>query len=339
MYFPKIIFYFILRFPQINKYIYRVSQDHGTSPFFSLFLSNLGPLLFILFINSLTALFRTASYLLFADDLKIYLKIENESDCVQLQLDLNRAVKWSEENKLFFNISKCAVISYSRKNDSVLYNYVINERPLTRVHEVRDLGVTFDKRLTFNNHIIKIVNKAMQVYGFIVRHTRDFTDPNCIKQLYMSLVRSLLEYASVIWSPFYLCYKYQIEKIQNKIVRYMYYKESKEFHFNISVTWLCEKYGLMRLEKRREMINILYLFKTITGIADNSEFLIRINFLVPSYNTRQANTFYLSTVAMTNLHSNSPLYRLCHGYNRLEVELDIYNNNYDTFKKRLAELF
>ena len=118
----------------------------------------------------------------------------------------------------------------------------------------------------------------------------------------------------------------------------MYYKESKEFHLNISVTWLCDKYGLMCLENRREMINILYLFKTICGTADNSEFLSRINFLVPSYNTRQANTFYLSTVAMTNLHLNSPLYRLCHGYNRLQSDIDIFNNSYDTFKRRLAEI-
>ena len=209
---------------------------------------------------------------------------------------------------------------------------------LARVDKVGDLGVTFDAGLTFNNHVLNIANKAMQVYGFIVRHTREFTDPNCIKQLYASLVRSILEYASVVWSPYYQCYKYQLEKIQNKAIRYMYYKETNVFQLVVSARWLCEKYGFMRLEKRREIFSILYLFKIINGLIDNSNFLNRINFSVPTYHTRHLKTFYLSTVALTNSHLNSPLFRLCHAYNRIQSEVDIFGTTYRGFKKKLVEI-
>lgn len=63
--------------------------------------SNLGPLLFLLFINDLTEVI-SCENLLFADDIKIFNTISTIYDCNLLQFNLDRVNEWSEANGLFF---------------------------------------------------------------------------------------------------------------------------------------------------------------------------------------------------------------------------------------------
>lgn len=51
--------------------------------------------------------------------------------------------------------------------------------------------------LSYNNHVITMVNKAYVDLGFIKRWAKDFTDPYVTKQRYTSLVRQILEYGCV----------------------------------------------------------------------------------------------------------------------------------------------
>lgn len=87
--------------------------------------SNLGPLFFLLFINDINTLFSFNSFLLFADDLEIFKAVCNEQDCKDLQSDLKQLQKWTIKNNFFLNIKKCHVISYSRSNKVLTFNYNI----------------------------------------------------------------------------------------------------------------------------------------------------------------------------------------------------------------------
>lgn len=69
------------------------------------------------------------------------------------------------------------------------------------------------------------------------------------QQAYFSLVRSQLEYASVIWDPFRQNQIYQLEKIQRK-ERYDSYAELYERE--ASVTAMRESLGIPTLEERRK---------------------------------------------------------------------------------------
>ena len=84
--------------------------------------------------------------------------------------------------------------------------------------EVSDLGVLIDSRITLSSHISQITSKAMQMLGFVQRSSYDFSILT-FRRLYCSLVRSILEYCSVVWSSLYHCYIDQIERVQNKFVR------------------------------------------------------------------------------------------------------------------------
>ena len=71
--------------------------------------------------------------------------------------------------------------------------------------ELRDLGVYFDEKISFNKHIDIIVAKAYSMLGFMKRICYEFTDPLrvALKSVYFAYVRSHLEYGSVIWHPNY----------------------------------------------------------------------------------------------------------------------------------------
>jgi hypothetical protein len=51
--------------------------------------SNLGPLLFTVFVNDLCTRINYSNFLLFVDDLKIYKSIKSVEDCKPLQADID----------------------------------------------------------------------------------------------------------------------------------------------------------------------------------------------------------------------------------------------------------
>lgn len=166
--------------------------------------STLAPLLFILFINDLPSIILCKS-LLFADDLKILAKIKSLNDALRLQDSLNKLAKWCKDNHLSLNEAKCSVITFTRKvRDNILYfNYKLNGITLNRVAAIKDLGVIFDEKFNFNQHCNNIVTRSLKMLGFIFRALNKFKNQDSFIILYNAYVRSILEYCSLIWSPYY----------------------------------------------------------------------------------------------------------------------------------------
>lgn len=65
------------------------------------------------------------------------------------------------------------------------------------------------------NHVEFITCKALRILGFIYRNTSNFHQTNCLKMLYASsLVRSILEYGSVIWPHYVQIDSQKIESVK-----------------------------------------------------------------------------------------------------------------------------
>jgi hypothetical protein len=188
--------------------------------------SNLGPLLFLLFINDLPSNIIHSKHTLFADDMKIWAKVESVGDCRSLQKDIDAIHNWSINNHLFFNIGKCSVVTFTRRSESLNFDYKMNNIPLNRKTEIRDLGILFDQQLRFIAHINNIVSSAFKSLGFLLRNSLCFRDVESLFILYNSLVRSKLEYASVIWNPCYETHIKYIESVQKRFVRFAYFKKT-----------------------------------------------------------------------------------------------------------------
>ena len=110
------------------------------------------------------------------------------ADAALLQNDLNNLYQWCLNNKLLLNINKCSILSYSRKSQTLIYFYHINNFPLHRSDSITDLGVTFDVKLDFSLHTNMIISKAYKKLGFLKRKTKDFSNLRGLKVLYFRLV-------------------------------------------------------------------------------------------------------------------------------------------------------
>ena len=117
--------------------------------------SNLGPLLFLIYINDLPNCLSTASPRMFADDTSVSLV---SSTLHELENVLNQELQnlniWLKVNKLSLNIAKTEYMiigSRQRLNVSVdgNINIIINDKPVKKVNETETLGMTIDQHLTW----------------------------------------------------------------------------------------------------------------------------------------------------------------------------------------------
>jgi hypothetical protein len=248
--------------------------------------SNLGPLLFICFINDLPSAL-TCGSLLYADDNKMYSTINNLADALTLQENLNKLSSWCILNKLALNVSKCKVVSYSYKKSPLLFNYHIDNLILKRENTFKGLDIYFDERLNFNYHIDIAVNKALSMLGFIIRNSRDFTNIEIFQLLFKTYVIPCLEYACLVWNPFYQCHVTSIEAVQRKFLIYLHFKVFGVFplvgtHNHI----LREQFNFLSLANRRKIIILLFLHKLIHYRIDCADLLQRLCFCIPRVNNR-----------------------------------------------------
>ena len=140
---------------------------------------------------------------IFADDTKIYAPVKNTADQQKLQEDLSNLCEWSKKWLMEFNIGKCKTIQYG--NVKIPHEYEMvdkcnNVQKLPQDGEEKDLGITFEKTLTFNSHIINTVNKANRIIGLIKR-SFSHMDKQMFVSIYKALVRSILDYGSPVWNP------------------------------------------------------------------------------------------------------------------------------------------
>ena len=126
---------------------------------------------------------------------------------------------WCIDNHLPLNVIKCNVMSFCRKNDTLIYNYALDGVALRRPDLVSDLGVTFDPKFIFTNHIDNTMASAYKSFGFIVRNMKDFKSLDTLQLFFITFVRSKLEYASVVWSPIYSMHISSIERVQRRFFK------------------------------------------------------------------------------------------------------------------------
>ena len=115
--------------------------------------SHLGPLLFSIYVNDISDVIKFSNLVIYADDVKIFNVINSSMDCSKIQEDLNYVFAWACSNGLKLNIKKCNSISFTYNRQPSCYDYKINNTSLSRVYEIKDIGIILDSNLNFENHI------------------------------------------------------------------------------------------------------------------------------------------------------------------------------------------
>ena len=152
----------------------------------------------------------------------------------------------------------------------------------------------------------------MKMLGFILRICKDFDNIQTLKHLYYSLVRTKLEYCSLAWFPYYRYQCTSLENIQRKFLKYLYFKELKQWPVrNCAQNFLLDKFAVRSLSCRRINSAIVFLYKLIHGKLDCCELLSKLKFYVPRLNSRHRVTLYCHT-PRTNIGRKSPVYIIIH---------------------------
>lgn len=298
--------------------------------------SVLGPLLFVLFLNDIHVTF-ASKLLFFADDLKIYRQITSSADCYALQADMEELLRWCISNGMEINVSKTKVITFTRRQSCILFDYKSNSTLLNRVDSIQDLGVVFDSKLKFNEHVSHSTAKAFAVLGFIKRSTTFFTDIYALKSLYCSLVRSILEYAVPVWAPYHSTLSSKIERVQKCFVRYgLRLLPWRNPNSLPDYTERCRLIDLELLSSRRVKLQRLFIFDVLMSNIDCPELLQLININVP-YRRLRNHQFISLPRSRTTYGYYNPFLTCMREFNNVSEAFD-FNISKTIFKHRLRTL-
>mgnify|MGYP005983473333 CR=1 FL=1 len=290
--------------------------------------SVLGPLLFLLFIDDITAGLNV-SYSLYADDVKIFNKIATVEDCIKLQLNLNKITTWCDLNKLVLNKDKCRAMSYSLKKKMIFFNYALDAIILSRPETISDLGVIFDPKLSFASHINKLISDCMKTMGFIIRNARDFQNAHTITRLFKSFLESKLYYACLIWCPHHNIYVTNLERIIRKFLKYLSYREDGVYPpIGMPQQDLLNRYNFTSFLNTCKRFYMVFLFKLLHNGVDCPILLSQITFNVSSRSvlSRYYDLFYLP-VPRTDIAKFSPMFTMCRIGNVFHREVDLFSSS------------
>ena len=121
--------------------------------------SNLGHLLFLIYINDLSTILLVGSYFAYVDVLKIFTVVKDTSYCQCLQEMHDLFEDRCSRNRLKLCPVKCQTISFTRAYHPIRHNYVISNTSLTCTTSLRDLGVLLDWKLKFHKHLESVISR------------------------------------------------------------------------------------------------------------------------------------------------------------------------------------
>ncbi len=278
-----------------------------------------------MFINDVKK-FLDTDFTVFADDLKMFRPVK----------DVDALNNYCTKNKLILNAQKCNVVNFTRNTvNFIAHSYNIDGFVLDNKALVKDLGVLFDAKLPFSGHINKLYNDCIKLLGFIFRTCADFKDPVAVITLFNSLIRSKPEYCSTIWSPHFQKYIKLMEKLQKKLVRFLYHKNlihplPSEYKY----LDCCKVLGIDTLEKGRIFSDLKIFARSLKNQLDTQSFIEYINFAVPQRATRQYVQFELNGFR-TEAGKFTVFNRLMSMFNTYGSDCNLFHDNLPTFLKKL----
>ena len=142
-----------------------------------------------------------------------------------------------------------------------IQSYTIHNHKLQTTNTAKYLGIIIHSTLNWNTHINKTAQRA-NTSAFLHRNIR--TCPRKTKHLaYTTLVRPILEYASIIWDPHTASNIHKLETVQRRSARHIMHNYSS----HASVTTMLQHLDLPTLQQRRQHYKIIMLYRITHKLA------------------------------------------------------------------------
>ncbi len=206
--------------------------------------------------------------------------------------------------------------------------YSLQGHSLETIHVEKDIGVSIDDNLEFEQHISEKVQKANQMFG-LLRRTFEHLDAKTFLPLYKSLVRTHLDFASSVWKPTKVKHIEMLESVQRRATKQL------PGYGHLSYADRLRKLELPTLSYRRIRGDLIETYKMLSGEDYDGEVA---NFLQlnqsSTTNLRGHSKKLFLPRAENKLRSNSFTIRIVKIWNSLPEQV-INAPNINTFKNRL----
>ena len=183
--------------------------------------SVLGPLLYIILVDSVRDVLRTSmsSLKLFADDIVMYRAVKDDEDEKLLQNDLDGLTRWATAHKLSFNPVKSVHIRFSKKRTSTVPPaYLLASVPVPQKTSVKYLGVYLDSQLRWDvyadNTVSKVYKRSRYMNSLFPQSSQ-----TARLVLFVSLILPLFDYCSAVIHPQLKTLNEAMEKSVNAFLR------------------------------------------------------------------------------------------------------------------------
>ena len=133
---------------------------------------------------------------------------------------VNEVVNWSIRNRVKLNTEKCKELRISFTSHCDFPPVVIGEECIKLVKDAKLLGVSISGDLTWNAQITEVTEKAAKRLYFLVQLKRARVPQKDLCLLYITCVRSVIDYAAPVFHhalPAYL--SQELERVQKRAMR------------------------------------------------------------------------------------------------------------------------
>lgn len=252
--------------------------------------SNLGPLLFLLFINDICNLELKGKVCLFADDTSIFYK---NAQCriiqQQMEYDLNLLYDYFCANKLSLNLkkTKCMFIHSPRRRVPVHPILYVHGSIVEEVEEHTFLGLIIDSTMSWSGHITHLKKKLSSLCG-ILRKVSWFIPEKWMKQLYYSLIHSRLQYLVAVWGSASKSTLRELQVMQNRCLKAVL---RKPYWYSTTLLYSKEEDSFLPIKALHDLQTLTYVQRIVHDPIMHHNIAIRR--IQSSRVTRQAGNFSL----------------------------------------------
>ena len=190
--------------------------------------SVLGPLLFIIFVNDISNVNNKVKYVLFADDLNMFLTNRDRKLLYQQANEVLLDIyNYCFENMLIINFEKCCYIDFSRHNKKEDFYVDISNIEFKKVDKCKFLGVYINSELNWSDQIKNVIAQVSKSCGSLYS-IRLHVPSKVLRQVYVSLVQPYLTYCIPLWgSSFNSNLIHKLFTLQKKCIRIISGKTEK----------------------------------------------------------------------------------------------------------------
>ncbi|KAI8494026.1 hypothetical protein Bbelb_283730 [Branchiostoma belcheri] len=221
--------------PRMQRWIFsylqnrrqRVVLDDVTSPWLTLTSGVpqggvLSLYLFLLFMSSRTTVHHDTTNVGYADDVGLSrtLAVPTADLDTTVAEETSHLDCWAEENRMILNGSKSQLLQICfSKSVPTPPSITLGGQPVPSVGSAKGLGFILDRNLSFNEQVTAMTSKASRRLHYLRLLTKQGTSVTDLVQIYLALVRPVLEYCHVLLVG---CGKEQemaIERVQRRALR------------------------------------------------------------------------------------------------------------------------